>query len=113
MQILAADWCKYNDCVMATGSVDKSIKTWDVRMPQREVAVLTGHTYAVRGCCSQMHTMPFSNTPALCRCLVTFCCLFIRCCSSNHKMAVLLAVYPPFLVVVPRSVRPQILLPCS
>ena len=48
VQILAADWCKYNDCVIATGSVDKTIKTWDVRMPQREVAVVAGHTYAVR-----------------------------------------------------------------
>ena len=26
MQVLSADWCKYNDCVIATGSVDKSIK---------------------------------------------------------------------------------------
>lgn len=48
VQVLAVDWSKYNDCVIATGSVDKSIKTWDVRMPQREMAVLQGHTYAVR-----------------------------------------------------------------
>ena len=25
-EILSADWCKYNDCIIATGSVDKSIK---------------------------------------------------------------------------------------
>ena len=25
-EILTADWCKYNDCILATGSVDKSIK---------------------------------------------------------------------------------------
>ena len=25
-EILAGDWCKYNDCVLATGSIDKSIK---------------------------------------------------------------------------------------
>lgn len=25
-EVLAADWCKYNDCVIATGSVDKSVK---------------------------------------------------------------------------------------
>ena len=25
-EVLSADWCKYNDCVIATGSVDKSIK---------------------------------------------------------------------------------------
>lgn len=48
VQVLAVDWSNYNDCVIATGSVDKSIKVWDVRMPQREMAVLQGHTYAVR-----------------------------------------------------------------
>ena len=26
-EVLSADWCKYNDCVIATGSVDKTIKT--------------------------------------------------------------------------------------
>jgi WD40 repeat protein len=25
-EILSADWCKYNDCIMATASVDKTIK---------------------------------------------------------------------------------------
>jgi peroxin-7 len=25
-ELLTADWCKYNDCVIATGSIDKSIK---------------------------------------------------------------------------------------
>jgi len=47
-EVLTADWCKYNDCVIATGSVDKSIKVWDVRQPQNELAVLRGHSYAVR-----------------------------------------------------------------
>lgn len=47
-EVLTADWCKYNDCVIATGSVDKSIKIWDVRMPQRELATMLGHGYAVR-----------------------------------------------------------------
>jgi len=47
-EVLAADWCKYNDCVLATGSVDKSIRVWDVRVPGRELATLLGHTYAVR-----------------------------------------------------------------
>ena len=40
LQVLTADWCKYNECMIATGSVDKSIKVWDVRQPQRELAVL-------------------------------------------------------------------------
>ena len=47
-EILTCDWNKYNDCVLATGSVDKSIKLWDIRNPQRELAVMTGHQYAVR-----------------------------------------------------------------
>ena len=101
-EVLAADWCKYNDCIIATGSVDKTIKAraggdvvcgleagqpcyvwnpsiqypsqlsqlplhvshtplpslcchrlcrlqvWDVRMPEREVTTLFGHSYAVR-----------------------------------------------------------------
>ena len=45
-EILTADWCKYNDCVIATGSVDKVIKVWDIRAPQRELTALRGHTYA-------------------------------------------------------------------
>ena len=47
-EVLAADWCKYNDCILATGSVDKTIKVFDVRMPKRELALLGGHSYAVR-----------------------------------------------------------------
>ncbi len=43
-QVLTADWCKYNDCVIATGSVDKSLKIWDVRAPERELTTLLGHT---------------------------------------------------------------------
>ena len=42
-EILSADWCKYNDCVVATGSVDKSIKLWDIRAPDRELTSLLGH----------------------------------------------------------------------
>jgi hypothetical protein len=30
-EILSADWCKYNDCIIATGSVDKSIKVGGCR----------------------------------------------------------------------------------
>lgn len=39
---------QYNDCLIATGSVDKSIKVFDVRMTQRELLQLNGHGYAVR-----------------------------------------------------------------
>lgn len=27
-EVLSCDWNKYNDCVLATGSVDKTIRTW-------------------------------------------------------------------------------------
>jgi peroxin-7 len=47
-EVLAADWCKYNDCLLATGSVDKTVSIWDVRRPAGPVAVLRGHSYAVR-----------------------------------------------------------------
>lgn len=57
-EVLTADWCKYNDCIIATGSVDKSIKVFDVRMPKRELALLVGHTYAVR----KVVFSPFSPT---------------------------------------------------
>ena len=40
----SADWCKYNDCVLATASVDKSIKVWDVRAPEQPLTTLLGHT---------------------------------------------------------------------
>ena len=33
-EILTCDWNKYNDCVIATGSVDRSVKLWDVRNPR-------------------------------------------------------------------------------
>lgn len=45
-EILAADWNKYNDCILATGSVDKSVKIWDVRMPQQPLACMLGHQCA-------------------------------------------------------------------
>ena len=45
LQVLCCDWCKYNDCLLATAGVDKALKVWDVRKPHQEVAVLQGHTY--------------------------------------------------------------------
>lgn len=34
--------------MLVTGSVDKTIKVWDLRNPGREVICLPGHEYAVR-----------------------------------------------------------------
>lgn len=47
-EILGCDWNKYNDSLLVTGSVDKSIRVWDVRNHRQPVTVLQGHTYAVR-----------------------------------------------------------------
>ncbi|XP_008225331.1 PREDICTED: peroxisome biogenesis protein 7 [Prunus mume] len=48
LEILACDWNKYDDCCIATASVDKSIKVWDVRSIRVPISVLNGHSYAVR-----------------------------------------------------------------
>ncbi|KAF2305324.1 hypothetical protein GH714_003688 [Hevea brasiliensis] len=47
-EILSCDWNKYDDCLIATASVDKSIRVWDVRSYRAPIAVLNGHGYAVR-----------------------------------------------------------------
>ena len=69
-EVLCTDWCKYNDCLLATASVDKSLKLWDVRNPQRELATLLGHT-----CVS------ISIVPALCRCRGRGACAFACSCA--------------------------------
>ncbi|KAH7282571.1 hypothetical protein KP509_35G037200 [Ceratopteris richardii] len=47
-EILSCDWNKYNEFLLATGSVDSSIRLWDVRNHMIPLAVLDGHTLAVR-----------------------------------------------------------------
>lgn len=47
-EVLTADWCKYDDCIVALGSVDKSIKVFDLRQLAQPLAVLSGHQFAVR-----------------------------------------------------------------
>ena len=47
-EILTCDWNKYNENIVVTGSVDKTIKIWDLRNPEQELNVLKGHTYGVR-----------------------------------------------------------------
>jgi peroxin-7 len=48
-ELLTHDWNKYRSTILATGSVDKLIRTFDLRNPNAgPVAVLTGHDYAVR-----------------------------------------------------------------
>ncbi|XXG98561.1 hypothetical protein Hte_004886 [Hypoxylon texense] len=48
-EILTHDWNKYNQTVIATGGVDKVIRTFDIRNPSAGPAsVMMGHEYAVR-----------------------------------------------------------------
>jgi peroxin-7 len=76
-EILSCDWNKYNDCVLATGSVDKTARLWvrqrascigddealmtdalqDVRNPSAPLMTLAGHSYAVR----RVKWSPFSE----------------------------------------------------
>ncbi|KAK0722235.1 peroxisome biogenesis factor 7 [Lasiosphaeria miniovina] len=48
-EILTHDWNKYTDTVIATGGVDRLLRTFDIRNPASgPLAVLAGHEYAVR-----------------------------------------------------------------
>ncbi|CAI6089912.1 unnamed protein product [Clonostachys chloroleuca] len=48
-EILTQDWNKYRDTVIATGGVDRVIRTFDIRNPAGgPLSVMPGHDYAVR-----------------------------------------------------------------
>ncbi len=48
-EVLTHDWNKYNHNVVATGGVDRILRTFDVRNPLGgPLALLAGHEYAVR-----------------------------------------------------------------
>ncbi|TKA78890.1 hypothetical protein B0A49_01655 [Cryomyces minteri] len=48
-EALTHDWNKYRDTIIATAGVDRTIRTFDIRMAGHgPVAVLPGHEYAVR-----------------------------------------------------------------
>lgn len=48
-EILTHDWNKYRDSVIATGGVDRVIRTFDIRNPTAGPAsIMMGHDYAVR-----------------------------------------------------------------
>ncbi|CAJ2513653.1 Uu.00g017720.m01.CDS01 [Anthostomella pinea] len=48
-EILTHDWNKYRDTIIATGGVDRVIRTFDIRNPSAGPAsLIMGHEYAVR-----------------------------------------------------------------
>ncbi|KAI1505295.1 peroxisome targeting signal type 2 receptor [Biscogniauxia marginata] len=48
-EILAHDWNKYRDTVIATGGVDRVIRTFDIRNPAAgPTSLIMGHEYAIR-----------------------------------------------------------------
>ncbi|KAJ5226344.1 hypothetical protein N7468_007569 [Penicillium chermesinum] len=48
-EALTHDWNKYRSTVLATGGVDRAIRTFDIRAPQQgPLATMLGHEYAVR-----------------------------------------------------------------
>jgi peroxin-7 len=48
-EVLTHDWNKYKDTVIATGGVDKVLRTFDIRNPAGgPLSILAGHDYAVR-----------------------------------------------------------------
>ena len=47
-EVLCCDWDKYNPQLIATGSVDRLVRFWDIRNPSVPVSVLSGHSLAVR-----------------------------------------------------------------
>ncbi|KAG6014843.1 hypothetical protein E4U43_006051 [Claviceps pusilla] len=48
-EVLTHDWNKYNDTVVATGGVDRIIRTFDIRNPAAgPLSSMHGHEYAIR-----------------------------------------------------------------
>lgn len=48
-ELLTHDWNKYNDTVIATGGVDRVVRTHDIRNPTGgPTSIMMGHQYAVR-----------------------------------------------------------------
>ncbi|EGU84297.1 hypothetical protein FOXB_05254 [Fusarium oxysporum f. sp. conglutinans Fo5176] len=48
-EILTHDWNKYRDTVIATGGVDRVLRTFDIRNPNGgPLSIMQGHEYAVR-----------------------------------------------------------------
>lgn len=47
-EVLACDWSKYDENVLFTGGVDRTLRCWDLRRLSLPVFTLEGHTQALR-----------------------------------------------------------------
>jgi peroxin-7 len=47
-EVLTCDWSRYNDFHVFTGSVDTTIRGFDIRKPSQPFVTMTGHDFAVR-----------------------------------------------------------------
>ena len=56
-EILSIDWNKYQPNVLISGSVDKSLKVWDLRNPSIPISSIQGHDFAIR----RVKCSPFSG----------------------------------------------------
>ncbi|WAR09345.1 PEX7-like protein [Mya arenaria] len=62
-EVLTCDWNKYDQNILYSGSVDCSIRGWDIRNYNKPLCEMTGHRFAVR----RVKTSPFNgNTLASC-----------------------------------------------
>ena len=55
-EVLSVDWNKYERNTVITGSVDKTLRIWDIRKPAAPTKQLFGHSLAVR----RVKSHPFS-----------------------------------------------------
>lgn len=47
-EVLACEWSKYDQNILFTGGVDRTLRCWDLRRLSCPVATLEGHTQALR-----------------------------------------------------------------
>ena len=69
-EVLSCDWNKYEDFTLVTGSVDKTMRVWDIRQPGVPIRVMPGHSYAVRKVICSPHA---GNLVASCSYDMTVC----------------------------------------